>query len=144
MNIDMEKILIVDDDSDMQIFLSNLLEASGFFPISSGDSNDGIKKALTEKPALIILDVPMPQKKGIQMHQEIKHDDRLKKIPVIMISTLEQKTLLQYQRSLQFFNDQDIIEPEAYLRKPLEVEEFLTMVRKIIAKSKKKTNGISK
>lgn len=131
------KILIVDDDSDMQIFLSNLLETSGFIPISTGNSKDGIQKALKERPELIILDVPMPEKGGIKMHHDIKHDDRLKNIPVIMISTLEEKILLQYQRSLHIFNDQEILEPEAFLRKPLEVDEFLAMVRKIVAKSKK-------
>ena len=139
------KILIVDDDSDMQIFLSNLIETIGFLPISTGNSADGIKKALKEKPELIILDVPMSEKRGIQMHHDIKHDDRLKNIPVIMISTLEEKTFLQYQRSsLHLYNDQEIVEPEAFLKKPLEVDEFLAMVRKIVSKSEKTAGTLGK
>ncbi len=137
MKTETKNILIVDDDSDMQIFLSNLLETSGYLPISTGNCKDGIEIALKGRPELIILDVPMPEKRGIQMHYEIKHNENLKNIPVIMISTLEQKTLYHYLRSLKISSHQEIVEPEAFLKKPIEVEEFLGMVRKIITKSKK-------
>lgn len=131
------KILIVDDDSDMQIFLSNLLESGGFSPILAGNSDDSLKSALKEKPELIILDVPMPGKKGIRIHNDLKHDSRFKNIPVIMISTLERKTLLQYQRSMNFFKGKEAVEPDAYLKKPLETEEFLTTVKNMVTKSDK-------
>ncbi len=141
MKSQIKKILIVDDDSDMQIFLSNLLEPLYFRTILAESCTDGMKKALKEKPEIIILDVPMSEKRGIQMHQDLKNDDRLKDIPVIMISTLERKTLLQYQRSFKFFNGQDIHEPEAYLKKPLEAEELLIMVREIAASFDKNNAG---
>ncbi|MCK5783551.1 MAG: response regulator [Desulfobacterales bacterium] len=136
MNTETRKVLILDDDSDMQIFLSNLLEADGFSPIIGENSHDGLSKALKEKPDLIILDVPMPEKRGIQIHHTLKHDKRFKHIPVIIISPLDKKTLQQYQRTIKGYNDQDMAEPEAYLKKPLETEEILDLVRKFVIRGK--------
>ncbi len=132
-------VLIVDDDSDMQIFLSTLMKSGDFKPIIAGNGVEGFEKAKRD-PACIILDVPMPDNTGIQMYHHLKQDKKLKKIPVIMISTLEQKTLLQYLRSFKFFNSLDITKPDAYLKKPLEAEEFLVMVQKIITESNKEEN----
>jgi len=141
LKVQTKKILIVDDDSDMRIFLSNLFETLNFRPILAKSCSEGMKKALTEKPEIIILDVPMPEKRGLQMHQNLKNDDRLKDIPVIMISTLDRKTLLQYQRSFKLVNGQDIHEPEAYLKKPLEAEDLLVRVREIAGNFDKINTG---
>ncbi|NOY70012.1 MAG: response regulator, partial [Deltaproteobacteria bacterium] len=134
MNTETKKVLILDDDSDMRIFLSNLLEADGFSPVIAENSHEGLLKAMKERPDLIILDVPMPEKKGIQIHQDLKHDKRFKDIPVIMISPLDKKTLQQYQRTIKGYNDQDMPSPEAYLKKPLEAEELLALVRKFVTR----------
>jgi len=131
LNTEIKKILIVDDDSDMQMFLSNLLEADGFSPIVAENSHDGLLYALKEHPGLIILDVPMLKKRGIQILKNLKHDNRFKNIPIIIISPLDKKTLLQYRRTIKGFNDQDMDEPEAYLKKPFEAEELLEVIRRI-------------
>jgi CheY-like chemotaxis protein len=54
-----KKILIVDDQLDMRIFLCNLLGSCGYEPIDVGDKDEGIQLAVSEKPALIILDITM-------------------------------------------------------------------------------------
>ncbi len=132
MNTKTKKILIMDDDTDMQIFLSNLLEADGFLPIIAENNHIELLKTMEEKPDLIILDVPMPDKRGIQIYQDIKHDERFKNIPVIMISPLDKITIKQYQRTIKGCNDDDMAGPEEYLKKPLEAEELLALVRKLV------------
>jgi len=56
-----KKILIVDDQLDIRIFLCNLLGNCGYEPIDAGDKDEGMQMAASEKPALIILDVTMPK-----------------------------------------------------------------------------------
>ena len=58
---EMTKILIVDDQLDIRIFLCNLLGNCGYEPIDAGDKDEGMHMAVSEKPALIILDVTMPK-----------------------------------------------------------------------------------
>ena len=92
------KILIIDDELDMRIFLCNLLGTCGYAPIDAGDRKEGLQKAREEKPDLIILDVMMPKEGGIQMYRDLKQDKDLKQVPVIMLSTIDRKTFLKYQR----------------------------------------------
>ncbi|UCE51784.1 MAG: response regulator [Desulfobacterales bacterium] len=123
-----KKILIVDDELDMRIFLCNLLGNCGYEPIDTGDKTEGIQKAKREKPALIILDAMMPKEGGIQMYRELKEDEDLKKVPVIMVSTIDKKTFSFYQKFQSTPRDKGVPEPGAYLEKPLEAEELIQLV----------------
>ncbi len=82
------KVLIVDDESDMRFFLCNLLGGCGYATIQAAGRSDGLRKAKKEKPAVIILDVMMPNEDGLQFYRELKQDDRLRGIPVIMVSSV--------------------------------------------------------
>ena len=125
------KILIIDDELDMRIFLCNLLGTCGYAPIDAGDRKEGLQKARKEKPALIILDVMMPKEGGIQMYRELKQDMNLKEVPVIMLSTIDRKTFLKYQRFHRTHKDWDVPDPGAYLEKPLEAQELINTVRRL-------------
>ena len=124
-----KKILIVDDELDMRIFLCNLLGNCGYESIDAGNRVEGLQKAKQEKPALIILDVMMPKEGGIRMYRDLKQDRELKEVPVIMLSTIDRKTFLKYQRFHRTHKDWDVPDPGAYLEKPLEAQELIDTVR---------------
>ncbi len=132
--IESKKILIVDDELNMRIFLCNLLGNCGYEAIDAGDKDAGMQKALSEKPALIILDVTMPKESGIQMYRELKEHKDLKNIPVIMVSTIDKKTFSFYQKfqSAPRHKGKGIPDPGAYLEKPLEAEELIELVGTLI------------
>ncbi len=127
--IERKKILIVDDQLDMRIFLCNLLGNCGYEPIDAGDKDEGMQMAVSEKPALIILDVTMPRESGIQMYRELKEHEDLENIPVIMVSTIDKKTFSFYQRFQGTPRHKGLPDPGAYLEKPLEAEELIELVR---------------
>ncbi len=127
--IERKKILIVDDELDIRIFLCNLLGNCGYEPIDAGDIDEGMQKAMSEKPALIILDVTMPKETGLQMYRELKAHENLKNVPVIMVSTIDQKTFLFYQKFQGLPQHKGFPDPGAYLEKPLEAEELIELVR---------------
>lgn len=69
-------ILLVDDEDDIREFLSYTLRKEGFTVHTANDGNTGIKKALEEKPHLILLDVMMPGIDGIEACEHIRsHPD---------------------------------------------------------------------
>ena len=125
------KILIIDDELDMRIFLCNLLGTCGYAPIDAGDRKEGLRKAREEKPDLIILDVMMPKEGGIQMYRDLKQDKDLKQVPVIMLSTIDRKTFIKYQRFHCTHKGWDVPDPGAYLEKPLETQELINTVRRL-------------
>ena len=123
-----KKILIVDDELDLRIFLCNLLGNCGYEAIDAGDKKEGMQKAMSEKPALIILDVTMPKETGIQMYRELKEHENLKNVPVIMVSTVDKKTFSFYQKFQGTPRHKNIPDPGGYLEKPLEGEELIELV----------------
>jgi len=127
------KVLIVDDEPDMRFFLCNLLGGCGYATIHAGDRRDGLRKAKREKPGLIILDVMMPNEDGLQLYRDLKEDLRLKRIPVIMVSSVGKNTFLQYQRSYCTLPEADATAPGAYLKKPLNADELIGWVHALTA-----------
>jgi two-component system, OmpR family, phosphate regulon response regulator PhoB len=127
-----KKILIVDDEMDMRIFLSALMETSGYKAFATRNGKDGILKARDIVPDLIILDVMMPGEGGVLMYRQLKTDKTLKDIPVIMLSAVEKKTFIHYLKMLNIQLDNSIPYPDAYMEKPPEADELLKLTGKLI------------
>jgi CheY-like chemotaxis protein len=127
-----KKVLIVDDEMDMRIFMSTLFETSGYKAVATRDGKDGIRKAKDILPDLIILDVMMPGEGGVQMYRQLKTDKTLKDIPVIMLSAVAKKTFIHYLKMLNIQLNNSIPYPEAYMEKPPEAEELLKITGKLI------------
>ena len=128
-----KKILVVDDELDMRVFISTLLETTGYKPYVATHGVEGIQMAREGKPDLIILDVMMPKQGGIQMYREIKTDEELKHIPVIILSAIAKKTFFHSQNVLDAYKGQPVPEPEAYIEKPPEPEELSQCVERLLA-----------
>ncbi len=127
-----KKILIVDDELDMRIFISTLLETRGYKPVVTRDGKEGMRKAKSVVPDLIILDVMMPEEGGVQMYRQLKTDNNLKDIPGIMVSAIAKKTFSHYLKMLNVQRDDHIPEPDAYMEKPPEAEALLKMTGRLI------------
>ena len=124
-----KKILVVDDELDMRIFITTLLETNGFKPLSATDGKEGMEIAHAKRPSLIILDVMMPRESGVNMYRELKNDPELKDIPVIMLSALSRKTFFHSQKVLDEYKGEKVPEPAAYIEKPPEPEELLAAIQ---------------
>jgi CheY-like chemotaxis protein len=127
-----KRILVVDDELDMRIFISTLLKTNGYEPIVASNGEEGINKARKTKPTAIIMDVMMPKAGGIQMYREIKIDQALKDVPVIMLSAIARKTFFHSLKMLNTHRGQTVPEPEGYIEKPPEIEELLELLQECI------------
>jgi CheY-like chemotaxis protein len=83
------KILVVDDELDMRVYISTVLETSGYRSIVTKNGREGVEKAIETEPDLIVLDVMMPGEGGVLMYRTLKTDPKLKKIPVVMLSAVK-------------------------------------------------------
>ncbi|MFZ3047652.1 MAG: response regulator [Desulfatirhabdiaceae bacterium] len=127
-----KKILVVDDEMDMRIFVSTVLETSGYQTVTCRNGQDGVGKALSEKPDLIILDVMMPNEGGVQMYRNLKADSNLSDIPVIMLSAVGESGFLHYLGMLNIRLDHPIDPPAAYMEKPVEPDDLLKTVKNVL------------
>jgi two-component system phosphate regulon response regulator PhoB len=127
-----KKVLIVDDELDVRIYVRTLFETSGYSPIVTRNGTEGLQKAKELSPDLIILDVMMPEAGGVTMYRELKTDPQLKSIPVIMLTAVGEKSFSHYLKMLNIKIGDPIPQPEAYMEKPLDHEELLKLARKIL------------
>lgn len=125
-------VLIVDDEIDMRIFISTLFETNGYKAVATRDGQAGLKRAKEVLPDLIILDVMMPGEGGVSMYQGLKMDSELCQIPVIMLSAVARKTFAHYLKMLNVRLDGGIPDPEAYIEKPPDAQELLSLASKLI------------
>lgn len=121
------KILIIDDEPSMITYLSALLQDHGYETSSSLDADDGYQKASKELPDLITLDLLMPDKTGIRLYKELKRNDQLREIPVIMVTgfTSRQHPMIDFKK---FIYDRSIPGPEAFIEKPVNPEQLLSAI----------------
>jgi len=81
-------ILVVDDDPDLVDMISTKLEANSYRTAKAYDGIQAWEKIRQEKPALIILDVMMPNKDGYETCDELKADANYKDIPVVLLTAV--------------------------------------------------------
>jgi len=84
----MKKILAIDDNPDNVFLLQDRLEREGFEVVKAYSGEMGIRKALEDKPDLILLDVMMPGISGYDVCKTITSNELTKQIPVILLTAL--------------------------------------------------------
>ena len=87
--MDKKKILIIEDEATLQRALSEFLTAEGFEVVGASDGEEGLNMAKTKNPDLILLDIILPKKDGYEVLAEIKKDEKIDKVPVVLLTNLE-------------------------------------------------------
>ena len=113
-------ILVIDDDLEIIELVRNRLEANHYVVLTANDGVAGFALARENKPDLIVLDVVMPNMDGYTFVQEMKRDEGLKKIPIIIITA---KTDMK-----DIFLNEGV---SCCLFKPLVTETFLDKVQQL-------------
>jgi CheY-like chemotaxis protein len=117
----MKKILVIDDQPEVLELLGDLLKHNKYEVLTATEGVEGLAKAQSHKPDLIILDIAMPVMDGYDFMKELRTDDELKNVPVIIITGRVQLK--------EIFEEQGIHD---YIMKPFDKKELLTKVKKLI------------
>ncbi len=123
----MARILIIDDNSDILDLLNLALRRNKHEVILSADGQDGLAKALTERPDLAIVDVMMPDMDGYELVRRIRANPRIAGMRVIILTARGQPV----DESAALAAGADV-----YLRKPLNITKFLEEVEKLLGTAK--------
>ena len=124
-----KQILIVDDDPDFAAAIAKILTTGNYEVEKAGSLQGGMKAIEERKPDLILLDVMMEKyDDGFNMCYDLKHDERYKHIPVIMITAVTEVTGLKFSPD----TDGEYLQAEGYLRKPINAEVLLERVASLV------------
>ena len=129
----MSRILIIEDEAPMRTALADVLNGEGYRALTAADGESGLKRALAEKPDLILLDLMMPKLDGYQVCAELR---RLAvTTPVLMLTAKGQ--VEDRVTGLDAGADD-------YLVKPFSTEELLARVRALLRRVEKQTRTPAK
>jgi two-component system, cell cycle response regulator DivK len=120
----MKKVLIVEDHADMRELLTWQIELMGLLPIAAKHGREGVEKAISEQPDLILMDIMMPGMDGWAAARELRANPETQKIPILAATAL--------------FRDSDLRSCldagcNAYIVKPFTFQELQGKVREFIA-----------
>ena len=90
---DAPTILVVDDFEDIRSLLRHWLESRGYKVVEAGDGDEAIEVARREHPALILMDIGMPQRSGISATYKIRKIPELSGTPIVAITAYEAEDL---------------------------------------------------
>jgi DNA-binding response OmpR family regulator len=83
------RVLVVEDDPNVRGLLDTLLTAEGYAVSTAGDGIAALATAASDPPALLVLDVVMPDLGGLQVLEELEHDPVLSAVPVVVVTGLQ-------------------------------------------------------
>jgi len=88
----MAKVLLVEDDQLLVRLYTKKLTKESFEVVVANDGKEGLGKATSEKPDLILLDLMMPGMDGLETLEKLQADAQLKTIPVIILTNVSSET----------------------------------------------------
>ncbi len=119
----MRKVLIADDEHNIRHILDFSLNAEGFDVVSADNGEDAFTLAVSEQPDLIILDVMMPGRGGIETCKVLKEDERTADIPVILLTA----------RSTREDRDKGkAVGADGYITKPFSPQNVIDSVQSLL------------
>lgn len=126
----MKKILVVDDEPSIVTLLKFNLEKAGFSVITAEDGNKGLELALSEKPALIVLDLMLPGMDGMDVCKTLRHEKA--NTPILMLTAKDE----EFDKILGLELGAD-----DYLTKPFSVREVIARVKAILRRTELEQSG---
>ena len=94
------RILLIEDELNIREVYTELLREAGFEVLEASDGDIGLQWALSENWDLMLLDIMLPKKDGLEILTHVKKEDRLKEKPVILLTNLGRESIIQEGYSL--------------------------------------------
>jgi len=119
------KILVVDDEPDIVDTVTFMLQARNFDVITASDGLEGLTKAISEHPDLILLDIMMPNMDGYELCYKLKKDKNMRNIPVIMLTARgENEAVIRAHK----------LGADDYIVKPFSLPTLISKLNKLLNK----------
>ena len=125
-------IMVTDDSVTVRKVTTRLLERNGYEVITAKDGMDAVAKLEDHKPDLMLLDIEMPRMDGFEVASHVRHEDRLKDVPIIMITSRTGEK--HRERAFE-------IGVNSYMGKPFQEGELLNTIQELLAQAREKVSS---
>ena len=126
-----KRILVIDADVSSVEIIKTELEAEGHEVLTSETGKDGLYKALSEKPNLVILDIILPGLNGFELTRQLRQDPRTSKIPLLLLSSVYVSED-DIEEGLQIGTKRYHLDVDACMAKPLDCRNLVDQVKNLL------------
>ena len=125
MGKDANQVIDIEDEQEMIALVSLILSRKGYVFTGANVGRDGLNLVRQQRPDLVLLDLMMPDMDGWEVYQQMKADEKLRQIPVIVITAKAQ--------SIDKVLGLHIAKVDDYISKPFSPQDLLESVEKVFS-----------
>lgn len=120
-----KKILLIEDITDMRKLILSRLKSKGYEVIVASDGEEGLRKAESESPDLVLTDYALPKLMGNEIVRHLKGSEKSRHIPIIVLSAYVRRHM---EKAVE-------VPADIYLPKPFDAAELLATIEKLLEKN---------
>jgi CheY-like chemotaxis protein len=122
--------VVIDDEVDLTNYISAILEEHGFEVRVANEATTGEELIREKAPDIILLDLMMPGRSGVQLFARLRRDERTKHIPVVMVTGIKEKLGIDWG---EFADELKTRKPDGFIEKPIDDEKIMSVVNGVLS-----------
>lgn len=128
--VERKQVLVIDDEPDMTSYISSILEGYQYTVRTANSAHEAEEMIGKNRPDLILLDLMMPGRTGIQLFSRLKGDERTREIPLIMVTGIKDKLNIDWRDVVSRLKARV---PEGFVEKPIEPVQLMKVVEDVLS-----------
>jgi two-component system alkaline phosphatase synthesis response regulator PhoP len=121
--------VVIDDEPDVTTYLSTLLADNGWAVRVANSANEGLELLKQARPDVVLLDVMMPERGGLNTLLAIRKEPALEGLPVVLVTGIQEQLTSDYRAFLDRFKHH---QPDGYIEKPVDTQKLLGMLDSLV------------
>jgi DNA-binding response OmpR family regulator len=125
------KAVVVDDEVDLTTFIGSILEENDFEVATATDAATGEALACERVPDIILIDLMMPGRSGVQLFSRLRRNEITRNIPVVMVTGIKEKMGVDWGEVVDGLKAR---RPDGFVEKPIEPDRLMSVVNGVLAR----------
>jgi DNA-binding response OmpR family regulator len=122
--------VVIDDEVDLTTYISAILEENGFTVHVANEATGGEALIREKMPDIVLLDLMMPGRTGIQLFSRLRRDDSTKNIPLVMVTGIKDKLGIDWG---EIVDQMKVRRPDGFVEKPIEPDRLMSVVKGVLS-----------
>jgi len=130
MSVEKRTAVVIDDEKDLTAFLASILEENGFAVRTANEAVTGEEMIRDEPPDIILIDLMMPGRTGIQLFTRLRGDAATRDIPMVMVTGIKEQMGIDWGEIVDRFKSR---RPDGFVEKPIDPERLMRVVNGVLS-----------
>ncbi len=122
--------IVIDDEVDLTTYISSILEENGFTVRTATDAVTGERIIRETPPDIILIDLMMPGRTGIQLFVKLRADEATRDIPMVMVTGIKEQLGIDWGEIVDRYRTR---QPDGFVEKPIEPERLMKVVEGVLS-----------